>query len=938
MKVHLLSPKISNTLGKSAPLLVFVLALTIRLFYDLVINQHRLASFGDGYFYLKTGQELAKAMTQATGLTDFLAKLTVHTSSVAGAVSTFGSGALADRLLLDGPVFTTYLAIVQIVAGIVNSTDFAHNSNTYSVANSVVDSLSCVLVYFCGRWAFNVRAGLLGAFLLALYPASVLNTRLCYSELFTYFLLLVWSVLTLDLMRNGEAARRRSLFVALFWGVLSFVVILAKSIFLPLPVVGLSIMIVGWLRNPQGKSTILPRLAAMAGGTVVVMAPWLWFTHEITGKYTPWVNRAPGYNLFVGNQLYSDGWRTWPAQEGIPNETSQALQSVSRNFSTNPMKFVALQLRKVARLWAGVWNDFQHKYYGFGWQLQNIFHDLIITFAFIGFLIGCCKNEASGGVARRASILFGFVALYHSVYACFEPVARYAISAMPFVCLLSGQALSVIEKPRLNRLFLRVMFFAVLLFALLNSHFSFIPIFLGAFPQLPLLTAVLDGVIWVAFWSLLSLSCCQLLDETKDSPNIEKPSKVAAHRFFLDRSFTWGTAGVLIVITICSLAFDPARTEWYTDFSNKDDVLKVTQTLPARPSGITAETSFVLIDLQSKRPTPEVELEVNGKRSAPPVPVLELMQDRKDAAEIFALQAQAMTVDPRTFRHWWAFPLATNVLKFDSENEISVRLKAGGHVNSGAPVAIFGDFTSVTESSPICLPSINKFSWVKGFVTIDRRDPRPYEVMSVRSRQTFCSFNGSSDDLSRCMGRQLGRLRVLFYVPASTEGESAKKWTDAALSPEVVFQKMDERLIVGGDPATMTLTWPGINFPISSEGRNFYELRCQLKPVKNRTIGSITVSFQSPNKPEKFSSPWCPMALNLASDDWQHYSFVDRIPDEVGSQELTAAISIAPFPADRLFLHRKEALRDSVKVRNVELTRFTLPEPKISTIDGERLY
>lgn len=872
-------------------------------------------------------------MTQATGLTDFLARLTVHTSSVAGAVSTFGSGALADRLLLDGPVFTTYLAIVQIVSGIVNSADFAHNSNTYAVANSVVDSLSCVLLYLCGRWAFGVRAGLISASLLALYPASVLNTRLCYSELFTYFLLLIWSFLTLDLLKGGEAASRRSPLTALLWGLVSFVVILAKSVFLPLPVVGLAIMIAGWWNSPQGKSAILPRLAAMAGGAAVVMTPWLWFTHEITGKYTPWVNRAPGYNLFVGNQLYTDGWRTWPAQEGIPNETSQALQSVSRNFSTNQKKFVALQLRKVARLWAGVWNDFQHKYYGFGWQIQNIFHDIIITFAFIGFLIGLRKSDDSLSVSRRASILFGFVALYHSVYACFEPVARYAISAMPFVCLLSGHALSAIDRPRLNRLFLRVLFFAVLLFALLNSHFSFFPLFMGALPQLPWLAAVLDGVVWVAFWSLLALSCCQLLDDsTREGLN-----SAETFRLLLDRVVTWGTAGVLIIITICSLVFDPARTEWYTDLSDKDDVLKVTQSLPSRPSGITAETSFVLIDMQSKRPTPEVELEVNGRRSAPPVPVLELMHDRNDAAEIFALQAQAMTVDPRTFRHWWAFPLPTDVLKFDSENQVSVRLKAGSDATSG-PLSIFGDYTSVSGSSPLSLPSINKFSWVKGFVTIDRRDPRPYEVMSVQSRQTACSFNGSSDDLSRCMGRQLGRLRVLFYVPPGAKGESAKKWTDAALSPEVVFQKMDERLIVGGDPATMTLTGPGVKFPISSEGRNFYELRCQLKPVKNRTIGSITVSFQAPNKPEKFSSPWCPMALHLTSDDWQHFSFIDRIPDEVASEDLTAAISIAPFPADRLFLHRKEALRDSVKVRNVELTRFALPEPKISTMDRERLY
>ncbi|MBX9691711.1 MAG: hypothetical protein K2Z81_04955, partial [Cyanobacteria bacterium] len=45
------------------------------------------------------------------------------------------------------------------------------------------------------------------------------------------------------------------------------------------------------------------------------------------------------------------------------------------------------------------------------------------------------------------------------------------------------------------------------------------------------------------------------------------------------------------------------------------------------------------------------------------------------------------------------------------------------------------------------------------------------------------------------------------------------------------------------------------------------------------------------------------------------------IPPDVSSlQELKASMLMSPFPPDRLFLHRKKALKDSVGVKNLRLS------------------
>ena len=879
-------------------------------------------------------------MTGSTSVVDFLAKLTVHTTEVAGSVAAFGSGALGDRLLLDGPVYTCFLAIVHILCGAVNTTDYANNSPIFSIANSIIDALSCVLVLLCGRLAFGRKAGLIAALLLSVYPASVLNTRLCYSELFVYFLLLLWSTAALALSSSIESSKRvASCGLSFTLGAVSVFLLLAKSFFAPLPVLGLFIVLGQKDIFTKGK-TLFPCLATMIAGAAIVMAPWLWFTHEITGRFTPWVNRAPGYNLFVGNQLYTDGWRTWPAQDGIPNEASEAFKSLGKNFAGDPAQFSALQLRKISRLWAGVWNDFQHRFFGIGWQAQNVFHDLILTFAAIGFILSFKETSQK----RRAALVFSVFATYHSLYAGFEPVARYAVSAMPFACLLAGAALAGLADPLRNKRFWTLLFFSAGFFTALDKHFSLIPQLFSALPtEMWTPVALLDGAVWLCLWSGLAVLVLQVL---------EAPNK-------LQRLAVWLMAFTLGTISAANLAYDPARTEWSAMLKKSGDGVSADIVLPndiKNPPAI----AYLLVDMQADMPAPQVTVTVNEKNIGAPLPVLQLMKDRSDASEIFALQAQAMMVDPRSYRGWWAFPVPITYLSPNTPNKISILAKSEEGIEF-SPVRVFGSYPTTDEElnlsktvgedgapptavSSILLPSINKFSWVKGFVTIDRRDPRPYERFSVKGAVRNCQLHAQHGDdlrdLSGQWGRQFGAYRMRLYLPPDTIPPFDLGWWSP--DSEELFTKKEEVLILGGDPNTMSLTTAPVPVPAPIGNGAFYSFSCELEKTKQTSIGAITIIFSgvgNDGREVTFSSPWTPTALTLEKNGWQKFSFVDRVPENIrNAHDVKAKIMISPFAADRLFLHKKNALRDSVKARNISLRLIKKYAPPLSPINEAYLY
>src|SRR5579884_3454068 len=123
-------------------LAVFCIAFAIRLLFNLCWCEHRIVDIGDGYLYLLTGNKLLTAIQHSGSLSQLLTNIGQHSAQPLDGLLT--STRLADRLLLDGPVYPLYLSLVQWIAGMpAGTTNFSLFTQPLTIAYSLTDSLTC---------------------------------------------------------------------------------------------------------------------------------------------------------------------------------------------------------------------------------------------------------------------------------------------------------------------------------------------------------------------------------------------------------------------------------------------------------------------------------------------------------------------------------------------------------------------------------------------------------------------------------------------------------------------------------------------------------------------------------------------------------------------------------------------------------------------------
>ena len=140
-------------LGLSAPALwvalICLTAFLLRCVY-IVSLDHLLCQFGDAYFFLAGGSKLRQFICAAVQAGNFNLLSALPPAS-GNAMVALGSLSVSDRLMVDGPVFPSYLALVQWLVGLApGSLLFDSRAVQISLANALLDSLTCLL-YFWAR-------------------------------------------------------------------------------------------------------------------------------------------------------------------------------------------------------------------------------------------------------------------------------------------------------------------------------------------------------------------------------------------------------------------------------------------------------------------------------------------------------------------------------------------------------------------------------------------------------------------------------------------------------------------------------------------------------------------------------------------------------------------------------------------------------------------
>jgi 4-amino-4-deoxy-L-arabinose transferase-like glycosyltransferase len=212
-----------------------------------------------------------------------------------------GQGFVAEPggkpILWRAPLYPAFLAVVYSVFG-------EHHETAVFVAQTALDSITAILIYWMGRRLFSESVGIFAAAIFALHPLSAYySLRFMPEPLFTMTFTAViaaWSV--------AWQHRRPSAFMAV--GALIAVAALVKPVALGLwPFLAVC---AGYrLRNQPGRAMTTALVLTIA--CLMVLTPWMLRNYHVTGRMVLSATGG-GYAFWLGNQMSSDGREDWEVE------------------------------------------------------------------------------------------------------------------------------------------------------------------------------------------------------------------------------------------------------------------------------------------------------------------------------------------------------------------------------------------------------------------------------------------------------------------------------------------------------------------------------------------------------------------------------------------------------------------------------------------------
>ena len=307
-------------------LIIFLLALSVRLIYVLFIKQFPVTS--DDLHYNIIAQNILN-----------------------------GNGFSYDSVnptVARGPLYPLFLAAIYSISG--------YDYNIARILQAIIGAISCIFIYLIGKKLCNPIIGFYAALITSIYPALVGYCGLLYSETLAAFLLLLTILLYL------VANEKNSLIFFAITGISCGLLILCYPKFLFLPFIfGFSIRFFNKVRRSFFKYFI-----GLIAGAVLILVPWSLRNFNAFGTFIPvatgagttlWYSTLPGDYTewrFDREPLLSEFRGSFPAPSGV-NGQQEFLFSVKTNdifarkalsnIKENPLLFIRLSARRLLRQW-----------------------------------------------------------------------------------------------------------------------------------------------------------------------------------------------------------------------------------------------------------------------------------------------------------------------------------------------------------------------------------------------------------------------------------------------------------------------------------------------------------------------------------------------------------------------------------------------------------
>ena len=380
-----------------------------------------------------------------------------------------------------------------LAAGVYKASGGVHE-RTARLVLAMIGSLAVLFTYLIGRRLWRPLASLLGATVIAIYPALLEYQGMLMSEPLAATLLsaaalaLLWAA---DTGTGRSSPRRATLARWLIPGVLLGALTLTRPEYLGVAVL-LAVLVFARGLGDQWRRT-LAQAAVLLMGMVMIVMPWTIRNAVALDRFVP-VSTGGGQVLFAGSYMPSDGDPERVGREALVRhpgltrelasqylragapptltavldrvrleeilaalaaqrfpgvESDRALSRMGRerlwrNLSEEPLDYAAFIARKVVRVWSHGAREVIERP---GWKA---FHLIILALALLGFVVLCLRARArspeeGGNVVQRAWGPLLFATIFISITAISALLVaspRRVLVMLPLVAALAGVGLA----------------------------------------------------------------------------------------------------------------------------------------------------------------------------------------------------------------------------------------------------------------------------------------------------------------------------------------------------------------------------------------------------------------------------------------------------------------------------------------------------------------
>ena len=330
------------------------------------------------------------------------------------------------------PGYSTYLALIFSI--------FGKSILAARVVNSIISSLTCVVVYFIGKKLFYKNVGKISAILLIYYPYSIAYSGDLISETFLTFVI---SLAILSVVVLSESPNLKNTVIA---GLAFAVASLTKSTIMPF--LALSAIWLAW------KTKTLKYMILLGIFTTIFIFPWSLRNYFHYNKNV--VPISPMWRSFGGSNC--DEIMIFEMMEldtPLPDETAKMAtpkgydelmklprieqekafkEKAIKWIRENPDKFKWLLKRRLIHFWR------LYPVMAYKWQktAAKMTSGIYIPLCFLGIFLSLKKY------ALNSALLITLFISFTAVYICFAVTLRYRVPIDPYIIIFASFALNSI--------------------------------------------------------------------------------------------------------------------------------------------------------------------------------------------------------------------------------------------------------------------------------------------------------------------------------------------------------------------------------------------------------------------------------------------------------------------------------------------------------------